>query len=72
MLNLTEMTREEAIDNISTAMDESKDIVERRVDYLDALSIVNIHNYNIPIEKPKCKPWVSPYAKFDRIRRKRK
>lgn len=30
-----------------------------------------IHDY-IPIEKPARKSYVSPYAKFDKIRRKRK
>ena len=31
-----------------------------------------IHDDIIPIMKPTRKPYVSPYAKFDKIRRKRK
>lgn len=31
-----------------------------------------IHDDIIPIEKPTRKSYVSPYAKFDKIRRKRK
>ena len=31
-----------------------------------------IHDDIIPIEKPARKSYVSPYAKFDKIRRKRK
>ncbi len=68
------MTREEAIDNISTATGEPEDIVERRADAihaLDSLSIVNIHNFNVLIEKPTRKSYVSPYAKFDKIRRRK-
>lgn len=69
------MTREEAIHNISVVTDELEEIVERRVKAIEALGslpIVNIHNYNIPIEEPARKSYVSPYAKFDKIRRKRK
>ena len=53
----------------------AEDIVECRANVVYALSsfpIVNIHNYNIPIEKPTRKSYISPYAKFDKIRRKRK
>lgn len=69
------MTREEAIDNISTATGEPEDIVERRANAvyeIHTLPIVNIHNFNVPIEKPNTrKPWVSPYAKFDKIRKRK-
>ena len=69
------LNREEAIHNISIATGEPEDIVERRVNAVYALvsiPIVNIHNYNILIEEPARKSYVSPYAKFDKIRRKRK
>ena len=69
------MEREEAIHNISVATGEPEDIVEYRANAvyaLGSLPIVNTHNYNIPIEKPTRKSYVSPYAKFDKIRRKRK
>lgn len=69
------MTREEAIHNISVVTDELEDIVERRVRAIEAscsLPIVNIDNVNILIEEPARKSYVSPYAKFDKIRRKRK
>ena len=75
MQNLTEMNREEAIHNISVVTDELEDIVERRAKAIVAscsLPIVNIHNFNIPMEEPARKSYVSPYAKFDKIRRKRK
>ncbi len=69
------MEREEAIYNISVATGVPEDIVERRTNAayeIHSLPIVNIHNYNeIPIGKPTRKSYVSPYAKFDRIRRKR-
>lgn len=69
------MERKEAIRNLSIATGEPENIVERRADAIYAqgsLPIVNIHNYNIPIEKPRRKSYQSPYAKFDKIRRKRK
>ena len=69
------MNREEAIHNITVATGELEDFVEHRVKAIEALNslpIVNIHNLNILIEKPARKSYVSPYAKFDKIRRKRK
>ena len=69
------MNREEAIQNISVVTDELEDIVRRRAKAIAAscsLPIVNIHNFNTLIEKPARKSYVSPYAKFDKIRRKRK
>lgn len=50
--------------------------MERKVTAYKVLSSLAIVNYyeNIPqcYEIPTRKPYVSPYAKFDRIRRKRK
>lgn len=70
------MTRDEAIHNISVATGEPEDIVEYRARAICAqgtLPIVNYYeNMPIPIEKPNRKPYVSPYAKFDKIRKKRK
>ena len=69
------MNREEAIHNISVATGAPENIVERRVKAIEALNslpIVNTHNYNILMEKLTRKSYVSPYAKFDKIRRKRK
>lgn len=67
------MKREEAIYNISAATGEPEDIVEHRADYIGSLPIVNHYeDMPIPIEKPTRKAYVSPYAKFDKIRRKRK
>ena len=68
------MNREEAIHYISVATGEPEDIVERRAKAIEAscsLPIVNIHNCNISIEKPARKSYVSPYAKFDKIRRRK-
>lgn len=72
---MTEMDREKAIHNISVATGEPEDIVEYRANAvyeIHSLPIVNIHNCNILIEKSARKSYVSPYAKFDKIRRKRK
>lgn len=69
------MEREEAIHNIAVVTDELEEIVERRAKAIEAscsLPIVNIHNFNISIEKPARKSYQSPYAKFDKTRRKRK
>lgn len=70
------MNREEAIHNISVATGEPEDIVKRRERAIDAqcsLPIVNHYeNIPIPIENIRRKPYESPYAKFDKIRRKRK
>lgn len=68
------MNREEAIHNISVVTDELEDIVRRRANAvyeIHSLPIVNIHNYNIPIEKPARKSYVSPYAKFDKMRKRK-
>lgn len=69
------MAREEAIHNISTVTRESEDVVERRTNAvyeIHSLPIVNCFNNEVPIEKPRRKSYVSPYAKFDKIKRKRK
>lgn len=69
------MTGEEAIHNISVATGEPEGIVERRAYDIyasDPLTLVNIHNFNVSIEKPNThKPWVSPYAKFDKMRKRK-
>ncbi|WP_289763764.1 hypothetical protein [Paramuribaculum intestinale] len=69
------MNREEAIHNISVVTDELEDIVERRAKAIEAscsLPIVNIHDNINLIDEAARKSYVSPYAKFDKIRRKRK
>jgi len=73
-LKLLTMTREEAIHNISVATGEPEDIVELRANAvyeIHSLPIVNIHNFNVPIVKPTHKSYVSPYAKFDKIRKRK-
>lgn len=68
------MTREEAINNLSAATGEPEDIVERRADAIyarDSLPIVNYFNNEVPIEKPRRKSYVSPYARFDKIRKRK-
>ena len=71
------MNREEAIHNISVATGEPEDIVEYRaknVYEIHALPIINIYGDggHLLTEKPTRKSYQSPYAKFDKIRRKRK
>lgn len=68
------MVRDEAIHILSVATGEPEDIVERRANAvyeIHSLPIVNIHNINVPIVRPTRKSYVSPYAKFDKIRKKR-
>lgn len=69
------MDTEKAIHNISVVTDELEDIVRRRAKAIEAtcsLPIVIIHDNINPIEEAARKSYVSPYAKFDKIRRKRK
>lgn len=69
------MTKEEAVHNISVVTGESEDVVERganAVYKIHSLPIVNCFNNEVPFEKPRCKSYISSYAKFDKIRRKRK
>lgn len=67
------MTREEVIHNISVATGEPEDIVELRANAISSLPIVNYYErVPIPIEKPRRKSYVSPYAKFDRIKNTRR
>ncbi len=69
------MNRDEAIHNISVATGEPEDIVEYRANAvyaLGSLPIVNIPDNINPIDEAARKSYVSPYAKFDKIRRKRK
>lgn len=71
------MTRDEAISNISVATGEPEDIVECRVNAVEihaCLPIINIYGYgsHLNVEKPKRKSYQSPYAKFDKLRKKRK
>ena len=75
------MTREEAIDNLSVAFGEWRDVIKRQAEairqmsedvekYSKALREFNVLAKSLPRQDRK--PYQSPYAKFDRIRRKRK
>lgn len=75
------MTREEAIDNLSVAFDECRDAIRQQAEAIKRMS-EDVDKYSKALRKFKVlakslprqnrKPYVSPYAKFDRIRRKRK
>ncbi len=70
------MTREEAIKNMSIATGEPEDIVERRANAVYEIPVLPIVNYydGLPkrsYDEPKRKAWVSPYAKFDKIRKRK-
>ena len=75
------MTREEAIDNLSIVLGECRDAIRRHDEAIKRMSEV-VDKFSKALRKFKVlaksmprqdrKPYVSPYAKFDRIRRKRK
>lgn len=71
------MTREDAIDNLSVAFGEFRDVVrrqagaiERMADDMDKLNEAyrNIKAFAKRLPRQDRKPWVSPYAKFDKMR----
>lgn len=72
------MTKEEAMRNVAIATDTFVDEVKQAFDNLcrskekaeDAIS--RIKRIAKLQERQSCKSYVSPYAKFDKIRRKRK
>lgn len=75
------MTREEAIDNLFVAFGEFRDAIRRQAETIgqmaddmdklnEAFSKVKALAKSLPRQDRKS--YVSPYAKFDRIRRKRK
>lgn len=75
------MTREEAIDNLSVAFGEYRDAIRRQaeaieqmVDDMDRLNEAfrKVKALAKSLPRPTRKSYVSPYAKFDKIRRKRK
>lgn len=75
------MTREEAIYNLSVAFGECIDDIKRQAEAIKRMS-EDAAEYSNALRKFKVfakflprqdrKSYVSPYAKFDRIRRKRK
>ena len=75
------MTREEAIDRLSIAFGECRDAIRRQAEAIgqmaddmdklnEAFRKVKALAKSLP--RPNRKSYVSPYAKFDRVRRKRK
>lgn len=75
------MTREEAIDRLSVAFGEYRDVIRRQAEVIGRMAD-DMDKFNEAFGKVKTlakslprqnrKPYVSPYAKFDKIRRKRK
>ena len=75
------MTREEAIDNLSVAFGEWRDAIRSQAEALGRM-VEDMDKFNEALKKIKAlakslprqdrKSYVSPYAKFDKIRRKRK
>lgn len=75
------MTREEAIDRLSVAFDECRAAIKRQAEAIGQMSD-DIDKYSKALRKFKVlvkslprqerKSYISPYAKFDKIRRKRK
>lgn len=75
------MTREEAIDRLSVAFGECRDAIRRQAEATKRM-LEDIEKYSKALRKFKVlaqslprrdrKSYVSPYAKFDKIRRKRK
>ena len=75
------MTREEAIDNLSVAFDECRDAIRRQAEAIKRMS-EDVAKYSKTLRtfrvlaktlpRQDRKSYVSPYAKFDKMRRKRK
>lgn len=75
------MTREEAIDRLSVAFGECRDAIKRQAEAIKRMS-EDVAKYSKTLRKFKVlakslpcqdrKSYISPYAKFDKIRRKRK
>lgn len=75
------MTREEAIDRLSVAFGEYRDAIKWQAEAIKRMS-EDVAKYSKTLRKFKvlakslprqdCKSYVSPYAKFDKIRRKRR
>lgn len=75
------MTKEEAIDSLSVAFGECRDALRRQAEAIGQLAD-DMDKLNESFGKVKAlaksllrqerKSYVSPYAKFDKIRRKRK
>lgn len=75
------MTRDEAIDRLSIAFGECRDAIKRQAEAITRMS-EDVAKYSKTLRKFKVlakslprqdrKSYVSPYAKFDKIRRKRK
>lgn len=74
------MTREEAIDNLSVAFGEFRDVIRRQAELIGHMAD-DMDKLNEAYRKAKSlakslsrqdrKSYVSPYAKFDRIRKQR-
>lgn len=75
------MTREEAIDRLSVAFGECRDAIKRQAEAIGQMA-GDMDKFNEACEKVKTlekhlphqtrKSYVSPYAKFDKIKKKRK
>lgn len=75
------MTREEAIDNLSIAFGEYRDTIRRQAEAIERMG-EDMDRLNEVFGRIKAlakslphqnrKSYVSPYAKFDKIRRKRR
>lgn len=75
------MTRDEAIDRLSVAFGEWRDVIRRQADAIGQLAndmdklneaYRKIKSLAKSLPRQNRKSYVSPYAKFDKIRRKRK
>ena len=74
------MTREEAIDRLSVAFGECRDVIRRQAEAIGQMA-ADMDKLNEAYGKARSlaksqprqerKSYVSPYAKFDRMRRKR-
>lgn len=72
---------DEAIDRLSVAFSEWRDVIRRQAEAIGRMA-EDMDKFNEALKKIKalaksqprqvCKSYVSPYAKFDKIRRKRK
>lgn len=75
------MTREEAIDRLSVVFGEYRDTIRRQAEAIKEMSedvaklSKTLRKFKVlakSLPRPRRKSYESPYAKFDKIRRKRK
>lgn len=75
------MTREEAINRLSIAFGEYRDVIRRKAEVIERIgedmerlneAFGKVKTLAKSLPQPRRKPYESPYAKFDKIKKKRR